>query len=196
MAPDEKYPVLDRDNLTIPIQMQLSQKQKTFSQFFRTFFKSWLNFKHFEKTSRPEDFCILEITDSENIFRYMSKRCPLRAPFDNQHGKRATALLSQHLYHIHWLEPIELSWKRSLLLTITILVLLVNTLAVSEKYPLLSRDNLTKKIQMQLPRQEKASPEFFAGLFKSTLSFQHFSNRDDPDSFCLFEITDSENVVT
>ena len=33
LATDEKYPVLNRDNLTIPIQMQLSQKQKTFSNF-------------------------------------------------------------------------------------------------------------------------------------------------------------------
>ena len=29
--------------------MQLSQKQKTFSQFFSAFSKSWLNFEHFEK---------------------------------------------------------------------------------------------------------------------------------------------------
>ena len=49
LAADEKYPVLNRDNLTIPIQMQLSQKQKTFSQFFAAFLKSSLNFKHFEK---------------------------------------------------------------------------------------------------------------------------------------------------
>ena len=30
LATDEKYLVLNRDNLKIPIQMQLSQKQKTF----------------------------------------------------------------------------------------------------------------------------------------------------------------------
>ena len=34
LAADEKYPVLNTDNLTIPIQMQLSQKEKTFSEFF------------------------------------------------------------------------------------------------------------------------------------------------------------------
>ena len=39
LAADEKYPVLNRDNLTIPIQMQLSQKQKTFLQFFTAFLK-------------------------------------------------------------------------------------------------------------------------------------------------------------
>ena len=31
LAADEKYPVLNRDNLTILIQMQLSEKEKTFS---------------------------------------------------------------------------------------------------------------------------------------------------------------------
>ena len=31
LAADEKDRVLNRDNLTIPIQMQLSQKQKTFA---------------------------------------------------------------------------------------------------------------------------------------------------------------------
>ena len=48
LAADEKYHVLNTENLTIPIQMQLSQKQKTFSQFSATFSKSSLNFKHFE----------------------------------------------------------------------------------------------------------------------------------------------------
>ena len=49
LATDEKYPVLNRDNLTIPIQMHLSEKQKTFSEFPAAFLKSRLDFKHFEK---------------------------------------------------------------------------------------------------------------------------------------------------
>ena len=48
LAADEKYPVLNRDNLTIPIQMQLSQKHKTFAQFLAEFFKFISNFKIFE----------------------------------------------------------------------------------------------------------------------------------------------------
>ena len=43
---DDKHYLLNRDNLTEPIQMQLSQKQKTFSEFFFAFLKSTLNFKH------------------------------------------------------------------------------------------------------------------------------------------------------
>ena len=46
LAAYEKYPVLNRDNLTIPIQMQLSEKQKKFSEFFAAFLKRILNFEH------------------------------------------------------------------------------------------------------------------------------------------------------
>ena len=49
LAAYEKYPVLNNDNLTIPIQMHLSEKQKSFSKFLAAFLKFWLNFKHFEK---------------------------------------------------------------------------------------------------------------------------------------------------
>ena len=39
LATDEKYPLLNRDNLTIPIQMQLSEKEKGFSEIFAAFLK-------------------------------------------------------------------------------------------------------------------------------------------------------------
>ena len=66
LATDEKYPVLNRDNLTIPIQMQLSEKQKTFSQFSAPFLKCFSNFERFEKKDDPHRICISEITDLEN----------------------------------------------------------------------------------------------------------------------------------
>ena len=44
LTADEMYPVLNRDNLTIPIQMQLTHKQKTFSQSFARFSKPAINF--------------------------------------------------------------------------------------------------------------------------------------------------------
>ena len=69
LAADEKHSVLNRENLTIPIQMQLSQKQKTFSQIFAPVLKSRLNFKDFLSKDEPHRFCILEVTDSENVVR-------------------------------------------------------------------------------------------------------------------------------
>ena len=49
LTDDEKYSLLYRENLTQPIQILLSQKQKTSSQFFSAFLKSILNFEHFQK---------------------------------------------------------------------------------------------------------------------------------------------------
>ena len=46
---DGKYPVQYCENLQLPIEMQLSEKRKTFSQFFVPFLESTTNFKHFEK---------------------------------------------------------------------------------------------------------------------------------------------------
>ena len=46
---DGKYPVQGCENLQLPIQMQLSEKPKTFSEFFVLFVESISKFKHFEK---------------------------------------------------------------------------------------------------------------------------------------------------
>ena len=73
--------------------------------------------------------------------------------------------------------------------------LLVNTLAADEKYPVLNRDNLAIGIQMQLYQKQSTFPEFLATFLKSELSLECFQKKDDPLSFCISEITDSENVV-
>ena len=49
LSGDSKYSLFKRDNLKQPIQMQLSGKQKTFSESFSSFLKSSLNFEHFQK---------------------------------------------------------------------------------------------------------------------------------------------------
>ena len=66
--------------------MQLSQKQKTFSEFFAAFWKCRLNFEHCEKKYGPHRFCISEITDSENVVISMSKKSRFSRQFRKQHG--------------------------------------------------------------------------------------------------------------
>ena len=65
LTADDKYSLVNTDNLTQSIQTLLSQKQKTFSQFFSSFLKSTLNFEHFPKKDDPPNRCISEITVSE-----------------------------------------------------------------------------------------------------------------------------------
>ena len=49
MTEDDKHYLLNRDNLTEPIQMQLYEKQKNFSEFFSCIFKIYIKFKTFAK---------------------------------------------------------------------------------------------------------------------------------------------------
>ena len=53
LTADDKYSLLNRDDLTQPIQILLSQKEKTFSSFFSKVLKSTLNFKNFQKNDDP-----------------------------------------------------------------------------------------------------------------------------------------------
>ena len=53
LTADDKYSLLNRDNLTQQNRTQLSQKQKAFSQFFLAFSKYTLNFEDFEKRDDP-----------------------------------------------------------------------------------------------------------------------------------------------
>ena len=50
---NDKHFLLERDNLRQQIQIQLSQKEKIFSEFFFAFLKSILNFKHLPKKDDP-----------------------------------------------------------------------------------------------------------------------------------------------
>ena len=65
LTDDDKFCLLYRDNLAELIQILLSQKQKTFSEFFSAFLKSAINFEHFLKKDDPHSRCISQITFSE-----------------------------------------------------------------------------------------------------------------------------------
>ena len=55
----------NRDNLTQPIHMQLSEKLKTFSRFFNVFSKSRLSFEYFQKKDDARNLFISEATALE-----------------------------------------------------------------------------------------------------------------------------------
>ena len=66
LTADDNHYLLNRDKLTQPIQMQLTQKQKKFSEFyFFDLFRFLLNFEHFSKKDHPHSCCISEIKGCE-----------------------------------------------------------------------------------------------------------------------------------
>ena len=53
LTADDKCSLLNRDNLRQPIQMQLSRKQKKFSEFLSAFLKARLVFEYFQAKDLP-----------------------------------------------------------------------------------------------------------------------------------------------
>ena len=66
-----------------------------------------------------------------------------------------------------------------------ILRLFVNTLTVNEKHYLLTRDNLTQKIQMQLSKKQKTFFLFFFPFLKSILNFERLPKKDNRHTSCI-----------
>ena len=73
-------------------------------------------------------------------------------------------------------------WKKSVLVIHKILRPFVNTFTVDEKHYLLTRDNLTQTIQIELSQKQKNFFEFFHAFLKSILNFKHLPKKDDPRS--------------
>ena len=69
LAVNDKHYVLNTDNLTQQIHMQLSEKQNTFSPFFLAFLKSILNFKHLPKEDALFANVFLEIPAPKYMLR-------------------------------------------------------------------------------------------------------------------------------
>ena len=62
LSEDDKQSLLYRDNLTQPIKILLSQKQKTFFEFFSAFFKIYIKFSTFSEKDDPHSRCAPQIT--------------------------------------------------------------------------------------------------------------------------------------
>ena len=69
LTDDDRYSLLNRNNLTLSIQILLSQKKNTFSELFSEFFKPTLHFKHFQKKDDPHSRCISQIIVRKKMIR-------------------------------------------------------------------------------------------------------------------------------
>ena len=99
---DDTHYLVNRHNLTRPIQKQLSQKEKTFSQFFFAFLKSILNYKHLPKKQKILIADVFpEIPALKNILSKMSKKPCFRGPLDIQRCKCIETLLESGWQNVY-----------------------------------------------------------------------------------------------
>ena len=69
--------------------MQVSRKQKTFSQFFPAFHQSSLYFEHFLKKMTRRADVFPKLRKQKNLVRSMPIKSRFKGSFEKQHGKRA-----------------------------------------------------------------------------------------------------------
>ena len=101
-----------------PIHMQFSQKLKAFSQFFRAFSKSTLNFERFQKKVDLKAYLFLTLRPAKNVVRHMCKKSRFRLPSQKEHGKRVSTLFKserEHVQHICCAMGSGFSGKKSIL---------------------------------------------------------------------------------
>ena len=73
--------------------MRFSQKEKFFSIFFYAFFKSPLNFEHFQNKRTFIAYVFPKLPTTKNVLRQMSKSSRFREPLERRHAKWAEALI-------------------------------------------------------------------------------------------------------
>ena len=145
LSSDDKYSLLNMDNLTQPIQMWLSQKEIFFLNLFDHFWRlDWISKISKKKKKRwPSqlmyfrNYGIQKTWLEQNLFWTL---------FERHHGKWVQTLMKsarQQLYYIYWPLQTQLSWKNPVVVRLKILGLFVITLAGDDKSALLHRDDLT-----------------------------------------------------
>ena len=70
--------------------------------------------------------------------------------------------------------------------------LFFNTLTADDKYSLFNKDILQQPIEIQLSTKQKTFCLLFSEFLKCSSNFQHFFKKDDPQSLCISDITDSK----
>ena len=150
---DYQYPFLDYDNLSYPFQMKLSQKQKTFSEFFFHFWNLHQILNIFLKKKIVTANSFLKLQTVKDLVRPLSKKRSFRTSFQSQHFKGSQTLVKsawQHFYHIFPSLWGEMIWKMSPLSKFEILGAFVNRWTSNDKYDVPDCENLGFPIQMQL----------------------------------------------
>ena len=78
----------------------------------------------------------------------------------------------------YWLIIVKVNeLEKSLLVSVNVLRLFVNTLTADDKYSLISKDNSIQTIQKHLFQKRNILSEFFSAFFESALNFEHFQTK-------------------
>ena len=181
LTADGKYPFHYCQNLQLPIQMQLSEKRKTFSQFFVWFLESTSNFKHFRKKMMVIANMFPKLQTVKNFITPLCKKCRFSTRLDNRHVKVSRILAESTLKRFYQVFSSfwgKLIWKMALVVLRNLWWVFFNTLTADDKYPFQYCENLDLVIQMIFSENRKAFSQTFVQFLESTSNFKHFEKKD------------------
>ena len=176
LTADSKYPVQDCKNLPLLIQMQLSEKRKTFSKFFLPFPESTSNFKSFKTRTIVIANIFPKLQTVKKFVRNFSKEQRFRTGFGSQHVKSYQMVAkspSERFYDVFH-DSRGSSFGKS-----EILGVFVNILTADARYPIQDCENWQLPIQMQLSQKRKTFSLFFVPFLESTSNFKGLEKKDD-----------------
>ena len=101
----DKYTLRNNENLLQPIQMILSRKEKTFSEFFPPQMKFYIKILNFLKKMTLIAYISPNLQTAKDLVRRMSKKPPFRTPFDSQHLKGPQAHVKSAWQHFYQISP-------------------------------------------------------------------------------------------
>ena len=101
MAADGKFSPPKRDNLTQPIQMQLSMTKNLFLKFLLHCWKIYEISNMFKKKMALMPNALSKLETANDVVRKMSKKICFKTPFDSQHAKVFQTLLKPSAKHFH-----------------------------------------------------------------------------------------------
>ena len=93
LSAGDKYSRHNRENLPLPIQIQLSKKPKTFCCFFIEFLECKLNVEHFEEQLNLIAYVFLKLLTPKDVVIEMHKSSCFWKPFHSQHVKESQKLV-------------------------------------------------------------------------------------------------------
>ena len=195
MTADDKYSLRKSENLREPIQMQLCNILKTFSQHFAQIVQSISTFKLFESKIFLLPYIFSKLPTVKRTVTQIFRYHRVIAPFYGQHVKRSKTLVKcpwEYFCQTCLLLWSKLAWGTSLLLIFELLRVFIETLTADSRYSLCYIWNLKVLHQMQLSKKLKTFSGFFCPFLKFSSHFEHFEQKDDIHSQCISKIIDCQ----
>ena len=120
-----------------------------------------------------------------------SRRSFFRTPFGNQlvNGFQTPLKVATHHYYpfFPWISG-KLSWKKTALLWLKILILFVNTLTADDTYSCRNMQNFLQQLQTLLSQKRKILSGFFIAFLKCSWNSQNSEKKDECPSLIISEI--------